>query len=173
MKMNFQKVNGEKIKSISQYVKDYINADTMTSEFQIMIGCDSLPKRFIGATYVTVVCIYRVGRGAHLLFTRETRIKTHSMKERLWGEVYRAVEVANELSDNGVLEMNRVTKFEIHLDFNPNERYESNVIHDEALGYLHALGFDAFAKPDSPAASFASDRVCRNKERIGVEYEVQ
>ena len=169
MKMNFQKVNGEKIVNISQYVKDYIEADTMTSEFQIMVGCDSLPKRFIGATYVTVVCIYRVGRGAHLIFTRESKVKTHSMRERLWGEVYRAVEVANGLSDNGVMEMKRVTKFEIHLDFNPSERYESNVIHNDALGYIRGLGFDAFAKPDTPAASFASDRVCRGKEAIGVK----
>jgi len=168
MKINFQKINGEKIDNVAKYVKDYINADTMTSEFQIMVGCDSLPKRFIGATYVTVVCIYRVGRGAHIVFSRESRVQTYSMKERLWGEVYRSVEVANDLSDNGILELKRVVKFEIHLDFNPSERYESNVIHDEALGYLHALGFDAFAKPDSPAASFASDRVCRGKE-VAVE----
>jgi len=168
MKINFQKINGEKIDNVAKYVKDYINADTMTSEFQIMVGCDSLPKRFIGATYVTVVCIYRVGRGAHIVFSRESRVRTYSMKERLWGEVYRSVEVANDLSDNGILELKRVVKFEIHLDFNPSERYESNVIHDEALGYLHALGFDAFAKPDSPAASFASDRVCRGKE-VAVE----
>jgi len=168
MKINFQKINGEKIDNVAKYVKDYINADTMTSEFQIMVGCDSLPKRFIGATYVTVVCIYRVGRGAHIVFSRENRVRTYSMKERLWGEVYRSVEVANGLSDNGILELKRVVKFEIHLDFNPSERYESNVIHDEALGYLHALGFDAFAKPDSPAASFASDRVCRGKE-VAVE----
>jgi predicted RNase H-related nuclease YkuK (DUF458 family) len=161
----FQKVSGEKIESISQYVKNYIEKDNLTSEFEIIVGCDSLPRRFGYATYVTVVCIYRIGRGAHIVYSRESRVKTYNFKDRLWGEVYRAADVASDLFDAGVIDFPRVRKFDVHLDLNKKKQWKSNVIHDEALGYIRGLGFDVYSKPDSPVATFAADHVCRNKEK--------
>lgn len=175
MKMTFQKTDGTKVGDYAKYIKEYIENDKLTTSFQIFVGCDSLPKRISGATYVTAICVWKVGHGVHVIFAREHNVLIHGktererLKNRLWAEVYRAVDVASALVDGGVMNLRRVDEFEVHLDVNPKKEFESNLIHNDALGYVRALGFDAYAKPDSPAASFASDRACRGKETIGVE----
>lgn len=174
MRMKFQKISGEPVENVAEYVRSYIEEYARTSPYtgvQLFIGCDSLPKSYGGATYVTAICIYRVGRGAHILFARENKVKIYGknkrerLRNRLWDEVYRSVEVANELIDGGVIELPSIVGFEIHLDVNPSKKWESNIVHDEVVGYVRSLGLDALVKPDSPAASFASDRVCRHKEQ--------
>lgn len=172
MKMKFQKVDGTKIPDYGKYVKEYIENDKLTSTFKVFIGCDSLPKRVHGATFVTAICIWKVGRGVHVIFAREHNIVIHGktqrerLKNRLWAEVYRAVEVAGELVEYDIITLPRVEGFEVHIDINPSKKFESNLIYNEAIGYIRALGFDAYAKPDSPAASFASDRIARGKESM-------
>ena len=167
----WETVEGTKIPNIAEYIKEYIRKDELTSEFKIYVGCDSQPRRFDAATYVTVVCIYKVGRGAHVVFSRDNNVKIYGkakgdrLKNRLWDEVYRVVDIASILTDSDLFENKKITAFEVHLDVNPNENFESNVIHTQAMGYIKGMGFDAFAKPDSPAASYASDHVCRGKEK--------
>lgn len=167
---NFQKTSGEPIGDLVQYIKDCINEDKLTSEFHIFIGCDSLPNRYNKATYSVVVCLYRVGRGAHVVYSRESGVRIYGktraerLKNRLWDEVYRVVDLATLLTDSDLLNDQRITDFQVHLDVNPNETFDSNVIHREAIGYINSLGFDAYAKPDSPAASYVSDHLCRGKE---------
>ena len=179
--MRFQKVGGERIDDVARYIRDCIYNDKLTNEFQIIVGCDSKSLGNNVARYVTVICIYRVGHGAHVIFARENKIHVYGdgitksdreramMKNRLWGEVYRAVDVTAYLDEHDILYLDNVSKFDIHLDLNKSEMYRSNMILEDAIGFVHANGYDCEVKPDSPAASFAADRCCRNKEMVGME----
>jgi len=180
-KMRWQKVDGERIGDVAKYIREYVTTHSdLTQEFQIIVGCDSKSLGHNTARYVTVVCIYRVGHGAHLIFARENKVHVYSkvgstpkereqnmMKNRLWGEVYRAVDMTAYLDENDIFYLDNVVKFDIHLDLNRKEMYRSNMILDDALGFVRARGYDCEVKPDSPAASFAADRVCRGKEMAG------
>lgn len=178
-KMRFQKVGGEKIDDVARYIRECIYQDKTTTEFQIIVGCDSKSLGNNVARYVTVICIYRVGHGAHVIFARENKIHVYGdgntkadreramMKNRLWGEVYRAVDVTAYLDEHDILYLDNVSKFDIHLDLNKSEMYRSNMILEDAIGFVHAQGYECEVKPDSPAASFAADRCCRNKEMEG------
>jgi hypothetical protein len=185
-RMKWQKVDGTRIGDIAQYVRDYVIAHSdFTTDFEVIIGCDSKSLGNNVARYVTVVCIYRIGHGAHVVFARENKVHVYSkvgatpkereqnmMKNRLWGEVYRAVDVTAYLDEKDIFYMNNIVKFDIHLDLNKKEMYRSNMILEDAMGFVRAQGYDCEVKPDSPAASFAADRMCRGKEAVGaVMYE--
>ena len=126
-----------------------------------------MPTRKGTATYSTVIVLYRVGKGAQILFSREKNVKVYGttkrerMKNRLWEEIYRAVDVAMLLTDSDLFDNKQIVDFQVHIDVNPNEDYESNVIYKEAMGYLNGMGLDAYAKPEAMAASYAGDTICR------------
>jgi len=180
-KMRWQKVGGERIDNVARYIREYIDKHAdLTTEFQLIVGCDSKSLGHNYARYVTVICIYRVGRGAHLIFARENKVHVYSkggmtpkareqnmMKNRLWGEVYRAVDVTAYLDEEEIFYLDNITKFDIHLDLNKKEMFRSNMILDDAIGFVRAQGYECEVKPNSPAASFAADRVCRGKETAG------
>ena len=163
----FKTTRGETIDNVIEYIKNRLENDELKNDYQIYVGCDSLPTKKGTATYSTVIVLYRVGKGAQILFNREKNIKVHGttkrerMKNRLWEEIYRAVDVALLLTDSDLFDNKQITDFQVHIDVNPNEDYESNLIYKEAMGYLNSLGFDAYAKPEAMAASYASDSICR------------
>ncbi len=163
----FKTTRDEEIDDVIQYIKNRLKNDELQSDYKIYVGCDSLPTRRGTATYSTVIVLYRVGKGAQILFSRERNIKVHGttkrerMKHRMWEEIYRAVDVALLLTDSDLFDNKQIIDFQVHIDVNPNEDYESNLIYKEAMGYLNSLGFDAYAKPEAMAASYAGDTICR------------
>ena len=168
MNTKFKKYNRDKIEDLTSYLKDYINK--IDGEVEIMIGSDSQANEFWNnATFVEVICIYTRGKGAHVIFKQEKRVRVHGknkqekMMDRLWQEIYRAVDVATFLRDQDILDISKVKAIDVqlHLDINKHSEHESNKVHDNAVGYVNALGFDCHTKPDAPAASFAADHICR------------
>ena len=180
-RMRWQKVNGERIDNLADYIRENIASHSdLTQDFEVIVGCDSKSLGHNYARYVTVVCIYRVGHGAHVIFARENKVHVYSkggaspkereqnmMKNRLWGEVYRAVDVTAYLDEHEIFYLENVSKFDIHLDLNKKEMFRSNMILEDAVGFVRAQGYECEVKPNSPAASFAADRVCRGKEQAG------
>jgi len=167
--MKFKKVDGTVITDVAKYLKEYIAS--RDGEVDVMIGCDSLPKAYKTATYTTVIAVYTVGKGAHIIFNRETRVKTKSLIDRLWQEVEKALAVAQYLQKEGVLDIKNVKGLDVHLhlDVNPDSGHganKSNAILDSAVGYITSMGFKCSTKPNAPAASYASDWLCRGKESI-------
>jgi len=163
----FKTTRGEHIEDVIQYIKNKINSDELHSDYQLYVGCDSLPTKKRTATYSTVICVYRVGKGAQILFSRENNVKLYGetkrdrMKNRLWEEIYRVVDIATLLLDSDLLDHPRITDFQVHIDVNPNEQFASNIIYKEAVGYINSLGVDVYTKPEAMAASFAGDSICR------------
>jgi len=151
----FMTHNKIKIDNIIQYLYTYIGQ----YDYDIYIGCDSQVKKY-STDYSVVICVRRyidgIGRGVHVLHTIEKEKRyvrsKGSIFMRLWLEVEKTAETALFLKANGF------TNLEIHIDANPKSAYESNKIHNSAIGYLKSLGFkNVFAKPDSFSATYASN----------------
>jgi len=161
----FRKHNGEKITDVIKYIKDYMKpVKGVKTEYEIFIGCDSQVNRS-ATIYSVVIGIHtihdRMGRGVHIIHTREKAPKLGEDKgsifKRLWGEVDRIVETALYLQEHGIDTKDIGT----HVDANGDERYASNMIYDSAIGYLNSLGFKVEGKPYAWAATYAANRYCR------------
>lgn len=165
---NFKKHDGSYTGDIAKYIKKHVD-DTEYGDFELFIGCDSLPPRRAVTSFVVVVVIYRVGKGAHVVHKKfvENNKKYRTTWDRLWHEVEIAVDVAKYLRDSGILELHTKNKsmksltMDIHIDINPNKEHLSNKVYNAATGYIKGCGFDWHAKPEAPAASYAADHICR------------
>ena len=95
----FQNRDGVRIDDISEYVKNWL---TVNKDSNIYIGCDSQETNN-RITYVTTICLYQQGRGAHVIYKKEHEPKTTkgklNMHTRLWAEVTKSIEVAEMLKD--------------------------------------------------------------------------
>lgn len=141
-------------------VEEMIDAIRSSSaDTSIYVGCDSkINRRKNRVTYATVVVLHWDGNhGGHILSQVETESvfgDARKPKARLMKELYRAVGLASQLMDAV-----EDRPFELHLDFNVDPRYKSNICIKEATGYVLAMDMTPVFKPHAWAASSASDRL--------------
>jgi predicted RNase H-related nuclease YkuK (DUF458 family) len=73
---------------------------------------------------------------------------------RLMNEVYKVAEMYLNLA--AIIDVD----IEVHLDINPNEEYNSNIVINEAIGYIKGMcNVVPLVKPNAFAASYAADRL--------------
>ena len=128
-------------------------------ESAIYIGCDSLrvPAKN-KAVFSTVIVLHRDSKHGCNIFHNQVTIPDYGqMRPRLLMEVHYALEAFYAIED---IVGNR--RLEIHLDVNPDPRHASNVVTNEALGWVRGLGIEARIKPDSFAATTAADHFVRH-----------
>ena len=144
---------------------------------KVYLGCDSL-KYKKGKTwyarYTTVLVVHMGGRHGCRVFGYSERERDFDPKKekprmRLMNEAYKVVglymELAEELEDFDC---------EIHLDINPDKKYGSSVVIQEATGYVLGMtGKTAKAKPEAFAASYCADWMVRNKNHANVTWQTQ
>jgi len=180
MESKFKKIDGKTIDNVAEYIKSYFKMKKEINEgdeFEIFIGTDSQRVRHGKLTlYATVICLYTVGKGAHVIYTRvkrddifsnnkeidkskKTKKINDSLFNRLWWEVEYTIQVANYLKNEGVLIDNNVTQ--LHLDISANSENKSNIVYKSAIGYIESMGYNVRTKPFSPASSYAADMVVR------------
>jgi len=131
-------------------------------EVEISIGTDSQP---IGEVFcfVTVVCVYRKGRGGIYYYKRElVRPKPHILKNqklRMFDEVYKSIEIAVALrEETGVAAM-------IHIDASPSSGTAfTSKFTDQLKGYVISSGLDCALKPASYAANAIADRHTKKRQ---------
>lgn len=156
----FKKVDGTIIEDVAKYVNSYIIMHP-DNEFKLFIGTDSQRVRKRGKVYyATVLCLYKVGKGAHVIFSKTIRHDVRDIFQRLWWEVEYSMKLANLLRSSNILTNEHIMS--IHLDLSPKIENESNSVYKAAIGYIKGMGFEYKAKPDSPASSYAADYFCRN-----------
>lgn len=146
-------------------VKQFI--DNESPQSKVYIGCDSdvfkKDKKWF-AEYVTVIVIHKDGKHGCKIFGKVEvepvyLVGKNKQSLRLMNEVYKSsgmyLELAEIIGDREV---------EIHLDINPDERFDSNVIMSQAVGYVKGLcGITPKIKPEAFAASYCADRFLRVK----------
>lgn len=175
----FKKIDGEIIENVAQYIKDYFaqKRNESIDGFEIFIGTDSQRVRKGRLTlYATVICLYTIGKGAHIIYTKTKRndIAPTARKSkrgnkvrpadsglfyRLQWEVEYSMQVANYLNRNNVFAECGIAQ--VHLDISANADNDSNIVYSYAVGYAKNAGYNPRVKPEAIAASYAADFMVR------------
>ena len=142
-------------------VKDYIRRQS--PETKVYLGADSERTMIDGvwyADYTIAIVVHIDGRHGCKIFGEYDRERDYDQRKdkpslRLMNEVYRVSEMFHKLSD--VLEDRHV---EVHLDINPDQRYGSSCVVQQAIGYIKGTcNVEPLVKPRAFAASYAADRL--------------
>lgn len=147
----FKKADGTVINDLRSYIKDWVDKNPNS---EIFVGCDS-QDRTHKTKYATVIAMYNIGKGAHVItstFMVNTKLDRMT---RLWEEVEKSIKVAKDIKEYVNVPIS------VHFDFNSEKDQVSNQLYDAAKGYTKSFGFDGYGKPESPAASYAADKQCR------------
>mgnify|MGYP003351855014 FL=1 len=141
-------------------VREYI--ENTSESTKIYIGADSERHRRHGiwwADYATVVVIHHDGNRGAKVFGEITTERDYDQskdrpKVRLMTEVQKAaslyLDLAEAIGDR---------KFEVHIDINPDFKYGSSCVVNEAMGYIKGMtGVTPRVKPSAWAASIAADK---------------
>lgn len=129
---------------------------------RVYIGVDSeriLIDKIWYADYISAVVVHIDGNSGGKLFGEVVRERDYDRIDRpntrLMMEVYKASELYLKLSQ--VLENRTV---EIHLDLNPDVKFKSNSVVQQAFGYIRGTcNTTPKIKPNAWAASNAADRL--------------
>lgn len=123
-------------------------------ERRVHVGTDALSRS--GSTvYVTVITVLDPRGGGRVFYRRDRTPLARSLAEKLFAEVTRSIEVAQELAatfDNEIV---------VHVDANVDERHRSSRYVQALAGMVVGYGFDVRVKPDSWCASTVADFVCK------------
>lgn len=133
-----------------------------TPETKIYVGGDSECYKKNGiwyADYVNVVVVHINGnRGCKIfgeIITEQLfEQKKNKPSHRLMTEAYKVAELYLRLED-----VFGDREVEIHLDLNPNKKYVSSLVVEQAVGYIRGTcNITPMIKPNSWSASYAADR---------------
>lgn len=146
----FKTRQGAIIDDIKTYVANWI---AERPNAKIFIGCDS-QEHDRNIDYAVSICIYDPGKGGHVIDKRTTHPLTKTNQHRLWEELNKSLEVAEELKILGC-------KITIHVDYNSNPKEMSNELYDAGIGYAASMGYEAEGKPFAFAATYCADKAVR------------
>jgi predicted RNase H-related nuclease YkuK (DUF458 family) len=88
--------------------------------------------------------------------TRETVPIEHNMQMRLMNEVWKSVEIAEFLKNNGLPK----PKF-IDIDLNPDPKYKSNSMLRQAIGLVEGMGYRVRYKRNGASIQYAANHLVR------------
>lgn len=140
-------------------LKEFISKQSDTTKFYL--GSDSERIRIDGvwyADYITVCVVHMNGKNGCRVFGEVVRERDYDQRKdrprtRLMNEAMKVADLYIQLQD--VLDEREV---EIHLDINPDEKYGSSCVIQEATGYIRGMcNIVPMVKPDAWAATHAAD----------------
>ena len=161
----FRTLSGQHIPNVVEYIKEYINRKDPNEEIDILIGCDSQSFGHKKTVYGLVVVLHHRtkgeggrGKGGHVLCHKEIIKPAEKVTPvRLLNEVWKSVELANELTENGI----QKPKF-IDIDLNPDPKYRSNKVLREAIGLVEGMGYKARWKHEGVMATYSANLLARS-----------
>ena len=149
----FRTLYGKEIPDLVQYIKDYLSTH---ENVEILIGSDSQSYGHKKTVYGIVIALYTVGKGAHVLCTRESVPMERILSKRLLNEVWKSLEVAEYLKENGLPK----PKW-IDIDLNPDPKFKSNVTLREAVGLVEGMGYQVRYKHFGALMTYAANHLVR------------
>jgi predicted RNase H-related nuclease YkuK (DUF458 family) len=167
--MIFTNSSGQMIGDLTEYISNWLSEN---ESHEVYIGTDS-KVRGPRIKYVSVVVLYKRGRGGHVLLATKTEMANKKMSNReimvhrLWHEVELTHSLATQVLQ-GVKGLNP-KNLKVHLDINPDPQHASSVVHQAAQGYIRSLAIpeeNIMSKPGGFAASFAADHYLQNGNEI-------
>lgn len=142
-------------------ITEYLNSQSQ--ETKIYLGCDSERVNVRGvwyADYVVAIVCHINGNNGCKIFGEVFREKDFDQRLdrpniRLMKEVFKVSEIYLQMAD---IFADRYV--EIHLDLNPSEMHNSNLVLSQAVGYIRGTcNVVPLVKPKAFAASYAADRL--------------
>jgi predicted RNase H-related nuclease YkuK (DUF458 family) len=149
----FKTLYGTPITDVIDYIKNYLVDKT---DVEILIGSDSQSFSNTKTVYGVVIALYTKGRGAHVLCTKETTPIEYDTSYRLMNEVWKAVEIAEFLRENG---LPKVTWIDI--DLNPDPKYKSNKVLRQAVGLVEGMGYKVRYKHAGAMMTYSANHLVR------------
>jgi len=149
----FRTLYGKPIENIISYITEYINE---RSDIEILIGTDSQSYSNVETVFGVAIALYTTGKGAHVLCTREVVPIERNLSTRLLKEVWKSIEIAEYLKDNGLPK----PKW-IDIDLNPDPRYKSNSVLRQAVGMVEGMGYKVRYKQLGAMATYAANHLVR------------
>ncbi|MEI6422818.1 MAG: ribonuclease H-like YkuK family protein [Lentisphaerota bacterium] len=130
-------------------------------ELEVYVGGDSqVHNRTV--TYVKVIVLRKVDCGAIGYYKIEKERYNRNIRERLWNEVYKIVDVAKWLDEILIAHSDKhgldIMVKEVHADLNPSPKYKSNEVVQACLGYIQSMGYVGQIKPDAWATGVADKK---------------
>ncbi len=148
-RMQWKALSGGKVDDLEAVV-----ASATADGQELHIGTDSLQAGKF-TLFVTVCVVHTVGKGGRVLYTKEKVNRITSLRERLFSEAWRSVQVALQLSAKAGGEIT------VHLDANPDEKHMSSKYIQELVGLVVGQGFKHLVKPMAWCSSHVADHVVR------------
>ena len=150
---NFRTLYGTPIEDVIVYIKEYISS---RENVEILIGSDSQCYGNKKTIYGVVIALYTKGKGAHVLCKRETLPIERNTSVRLLGEVWKSIEVAEFLKDNGLPKPQW-----IDIDLNPDPKFKSNSVLRQAVGMVEGMGYKVRYKHIGALMTYAANHLVR------------
>lgn len=156
--MNYQKL---------QEIREYIISESEESKIYIACDSESYTKNNIKyADYYLVVVVHKNGHNGCKIFGDKITEKDYVVDKkrptyRLMNEVYKASELYLKLSD-----VIGSRECEIHLDIASDKRYTSNIVMEQAIGYVKGTcNVIPLVKPNAWCATSVADKFLRVKQK--------
>ena len=150
---NFKTLYGIRIDNLIEYIKDYIEEK---KDIEILIGSDSQCFKNSKTVYGVVIALYSKGKGAHVLCKKENGPMEYNTQKRLLDEVWKSIEVAEYLKNNGLPKPTW-----IDIDLNPDPKYKSNSVLRQAVGLVEGMGYKVRYKQLGAVSTYAANHLVR------------
>ena len=149
----FRTLYGTPIPDVVEYIREYIST---RENVEILIGSDSQSYSNRKTVYGVVIALYTKGKGAHVLCTRETLPMEYNTASRLLGEVWKSIEIAEYLKENGLPKPTW-----IDIDLNPDPKFKSNSVLRQAVGMVEGMGYKVRYKHVGALMTYAANHLVR------------
>src|SRR6185369_7470443 len=126
------------------------------SEYELIIGTDSMPEANAEAEFVSAIVVHRKNRGGIYFWSKSHQTQLHTLRQRIFQEALHSLRLAEQLIEK--LKEKNVVDFNltIHVDVGPNGKTKPMI--SEVVGMIKGSGFAVKTKPDSYGASSLADR---------------
>jgi uncharacterized protein len=149
----FRTLYGTPIPDVIEYIREYIST---RENVEILIGSDSQSYSNRKTVYGVVIALYTKGKGAHVLCMRETVPMEHNTPSRLLSEVWKSIEIAEFLKENGLPKPTW-----IDIDLNPDPKFKSNSVLRQAVGMVEGMGYKVRYKHVGAMMTYAANHLVR------------
>jgi hypothetical protein len=152
------------IEEVAKIVTDYILSDT-SALYEVNIGTDS--QTYADVKIVEVVAVHRVGKGGIYFYRKEYVSRFHSLKEKIFDETSRSINLANMFYN--ALELEFLEHDKVLEDYNIHNQIHcdigttgaTNALIPEITGWVRSAGYECCIKPDSYAASGVANKLSK------------
>ncbi|MDL1956260.1 MAG: ribonuclease H-like YkuK family protein [Candidatus Desulfofervidus auxilii] len=134
-------------------VQTVINSD---GGCRLIVGTDS-KKHTDYLTYVTVIILYRIGKGGVYFYQRQrSEVGRYSLQAAIYHETALSLAVAARLDD--LLKKHGLTDLEIEIHSDVGNHGKTKELIQEVVSWINASGYTAQIKPESFGASTVADK---------------